>query len=936
MDGVIVSRTSASEEKIRLFCLLFRGREDVFAKRFESRKTGRGGYAPACRNEWVRGICEKPRIKCAECRNRAFVPIGEEEVRAHLTGSDPQEKPFVMGLYPMLEDETCWFLALDLDGEGWREHAVALLDVSHRLELPVVLERSRSGNGGHVWIFFEEPLPASLARKLGSCLLTAAMNERPDLGFNSYDRLFPNQDTLPRGGFGNLIALPLQGAARRQGNSVFLDESFQPYDDQWAFLSSIRRMGRLEVEERVARAEREGAVLGVRPVPDEAFALEPWKAPPSRRVEIPVTGPLPERIEFVLSDQIYLPKEYLTPSLRNRLLRLAAFQNPEFYKAQAMRLPTYEKPRIIACAEEFEAHLALPRGCLEEMSGLFRELGIRYRRKDKRFRGLTLDVTFQGILREDQRKAAEELMRHDIGVLSATTAFGKTVLAAWMIAERGVNTLVLVNRRQLMDQWVERLVEFLGLDAKDIGCLGGGRRKLKGKVDIALLQSVVRKGMVDDRVAEYGQVIVDECHHVSARNFELAVRRAKAKYVLGLSATVTRKDGHHPIVFMQCGPVRHRVEATTHAGTASLVRQILVRPTRFQLPVLEEETGFPDFTRLMDCLMHDETRNEFICGDIRRAVEQGSSVLVLTERTEHVEMLDTRLRESGLKVVAIRGGMGKKDLREKLDALQASRSTVLVATGRFVGEGFDHARLDTLFLAMPVSWKGIVAQYVGRLHRLDEGKDKVRVYDYADLEVSMLGRMFDKRCREYERLGYTILLPASALPGWPTEVPLPVDAGWKRRYAASVQRLVRDGVDIPLAELFVDVTEMCEVGNAIGEERARSAGEAFLYRRLQSLDATRDLFELNVKLPILFAGQGAMEVDFLYRAKNLVLELDGPHHFRDADAYRLDRMKDARLQERGYRVLRFLSRDLATHLNHVLDEIHRALASIERIVSGKE
>jgi very-short-patch-repair endonuclease len=310
-------------------------------------------------------------------------------------------------------------------------------------------------------------------------------------------------------------------------------------------------------------------------------------------------------------------------------------------------------------------------------------------------------------------------------------------------------------------------------------------------------------------------------------------------------------------------------------------------------------------------------------------VEEGGSCIVLTERTEHVEILADLLRGSGLEVVAIRGGMAKKVLRTELETLEASRSTVLVATGRFVGEGFDHARLDSLFLAMPVSWKGIVAQYVGRLHRLDEGKDKVRVFDYADLNVPMLGRMFDKRCREYERLGYTILLPASALPGWPTDVPLPVDARWKRRYAASVQRLVRDGVDIPLAELFVDVTEQVEVGSAQGEDRARSASEAFLYRRLQSLEPTRDRFELNVTLPIAFAGQSSMEVDFLCRKGRLVLELDGPHHFKDAEAYRLDRMKDARLQERGYRVLRFLSGDLGEKLNHVLDEILRAVASVE-------
>ena len=902
----------------------------MFAKRFESRRTGRGGYAPACRNEWVRGVCEKPRIKCADCPNRAFVPVGDEEVRAHLTGWDEAGKPFVMGVYPMLLDETCWFLALDLDKQDWREDAAALMDVCRRREVPAALEKSRSGNGGHVWIFFEEPLPAALARKFGASLLTSAMNHRPDLGFRSYDRLFPNQDTLPRGGFGNLIALPLQGVARKRGNSVFLDESFQPVADQWAFLSAIRGMGRSEVEEKVGRAEREGSVLGVRPVPDEPYALEPWKAPPSRRAETPVAGPFPDRVDFVLADQIYLPRDILSPSLRDRLLRIAAFQNPEFYKAQAMRLPTYEKPRIIACAEEFDEHLALPRGCLEEMTALFRSLGIRYRRKDKRVCGRPLDLTFRGSLREDQRRAADALMRHDTGVLAATTAFGKTVLAAWMIAERGVNTLVLVHRRQLMEQWVERLAEFLNLDPRDIGRLGGGRRKLKGEVDIALLQSVVRIGVVDDRVADYGQVIVDECHHVSARNFELAVRRAKAKYVLGLSATVTRKDGHHPIVFMQCGPVRHRVEATDHAGTASLTRQVLVRPTRFQLPSLEENSDPVGFTSLMDFLMLDEARNRMIRGDVRRAVEEGGSCIVLTERTEHVEMLTEKLREEGLAAVAIRGGMSKKALRVEMEALEASRATVLVATGRFVGEGFDHARLDSLFLAMPVSWKGVVAQYVGRLHRLEEGKDKVRVYDYADVNEPMLGRMFDKRCKEYERLGYTILLPASALPGWPTEVPLPVDAGWKRRYAGSVQRLVRDGVDIPLAELFVDVTEMCEPGGATGEDRARSAGEAFLYRRLQSLAPTRDRFELNVKLPIPFAGQGSMEVDFLCRDGKLALELDGPHHFQNPDAYRIDRMKDARLQERGYRVLRFLSQDLGANLNHVLDEILRAVVSVEK------
>jgi very-short-patch-repair endonuclease len=442
-------------------------------------------------------------------------------------------------------------------------------------------------------------------------------------------------------------------------------------------------------------------------------------------------------------------------------------------------------------------------------------------------------------------------------------------------------------------------------------------------VDIALLQSVVRKGVVDDRVADYGQVIVDECHHISARNFELAIRRAKAKYVLGLSATVTRKDGHHPIIFMQCGPVRHRVEAKDHEFTAALDRRILVRPTRFALPPEFMEDDSPDFVSLMDVLIRDEVRNRLICAEAQAALQKDRSIVVLTERTEHVEMLSHMMKEQHVSVVSVRGGMSKSDLKSELNRLEARRDSVLIATGKFIGEGFDHACLDTLILAMPISWKGTIAQYVGRLHRRSEGKDRVEVLDIADLNVPMLGRMFDRRCRAYEKLGYKILMPASALPGWPTEVPLPVEAGWKRKYAASVRRLVQDGVDVLLAELFVDVTEIADLGEAVGEDRARSASEAFLYRRLESIDATKGRFRLNTRLPIPFAGQGAMEVDFLDAESKLVIELDGPHHFQNHDAYRRDRMKDARLQERGYRVLRFLAEDLGSHLDHILDEILR-------------
>ena len=362
----MLDHRSSSDEKIALFRSLFRGRADVYPRRFESRKTGKSGYAPACANEWVRGVCEKPRIKCAECPNRRFLPVTDDVIRWHLSGRDPEGQPFVAGVYPLLLDETCFFLAVDFDKAGWQDDASAFLRACRRLGVPAALERSRSGSGGHVWLFFDDALPAALVRRLGSHLLTEAMEGRPDIGLDSYDRLFPNQDTMPQGGFGNLIALPLQKRARDQGNSVFLDDDFVPWPDQWAFLASARRVSRAQVEALVQDAERRGRILGVR-LPPEDDDAEPWTARPSRRHEPALSGVVPTSLELILGNQIYIAKEGLSPRLRNRLVRLAAFQNPEFYKAQAMRLSTYDKPRVIACAEDHPHHIGLPRGCLDDV-----------------------------------------------------------------------------------------------------------------------------------------------------------------------------------------------------------------------------------------------------------------------------------------------------------------------------------------------------------------------------------------------------------------------------------------------------------------------------------------------------------------------------------------------------------------------------------------
>lgn len=832
----------------------------------------------------------------------------------------------------MLLDETCFFLAIDFDKTGWHEDTLAVLATCKRANLPVALERSRSGNGGHVWMFFDGPTPAALARRLGSHILTETMEHRPEMGLDSYDRFFPNQDTLPQGGFGNLIALPLQKESREAGNSVFVDERFAPHADQWAFLSSIKPIARTIVEGIVHDARQRGRIVGVRMAPVEEDA-EPWKARPSRRRSEPaIAGPLPTRLELTLGDQVYIAKDELPPGLRNRLLRIAAFQNPEFYKAQSMRLPTYGKPCIIACAEEHSHHFALPRGCLDEVQVLLADLRIKVDIRDVRFMGEPLDVTFQGRLRPGQQTAVREMLAHDTGVLSATTAFGKTVVAAWLIAERGVNALVLVHRRQLLDQWVERLSTFLDRPAKEIGRIGGGKKKATGKLDVALIQSLVRKGVVKDCIGDYGYLIVDECHHLPARSFELVARRAKAKYVTGLSATVTRKDGHHPIVFMQCGPVRHRVDAKAEAIDRPFRHTVHVRPTSFR-PVAEADSDMRvQFHDLYRELIADEDRNRIICDEIVQSVREGRSPLVLTERKEHLRALATRLESCVQHVVVLHGGTGTREARRtatRLAEIPEDEGRVLLATGRYIGEGFDDSRLDTLFLTLPVSWRGTIAQYVGRLHRLHEAKTEVRVYDYADLSVPMLARMFDRRCAGYEAVGYTVLLPGSAVPGWPAEVPLPVDPEWKHEYAATVRRLVRDGVDAPLAKLFVHVTR--KPGPQSKEtDRARSATEAFFYRRLETLPETAGRFRLNAELPIPFDGWGKMEVDLLCTDARLVIELDGGQHLASADAYRRDRRKDAMLQEHGYFVLRFLAEDVGKNLDMVLDAILRTLSHLRK------
>ncbi|MEO0314038.1 MAG: hypothetical protein RI928_494 [Pseudomonadota bacterium] len=743
------SKFSAAQ-KIALFRRLFRGRTDAYPVRWESQASGKSGYAPACANEWRANVCEKPRIKCSDCSNRLLIPLSDAVIYDHLAGEH------TIGIYPILEDDSCYFLAVDFDESDWRDDALAFLQSCEDLGVPAALEISRSGNGAHAWIFFSSRVSARDARRLGTSIISHTCARTRQLKLESYDRLFPNQDTMPKGGFGNLIALPLQKWPRENSCSVFVDAQLRPFPDQWEFLASIKPIAAHNLEPTILRATGGAHPLDVTFIDDEDLAT-PWKQQSTSTNK--VGGQMPKSLTVTLANLIYFEKGQLPQALANRLIRVAAFQNPEFYKAQAMRMSVWDKPRVIGNAENYPEHIALPRGCLDAVLDLLRDNGITCDLRDERFDGSPIDVHFVGTLRLDQEAAVATMLHHDTGVLCAPTAFGKTVTAAAMIARRGVTTLVLVHRTELLKQWQERLQIFLGVGKGEVGTIGGGKAKPTGKIDIAVMQSISRQGKVNPLVDIYGQVIVDECHHVGAVSFDAILKNAKAKFVLGLTATPVRRDGLQPIIFMQCGPIRYKA-----AKPAGMPHDLEVLPrsrlTRINLPT---DAGIQDVFRH---LANDRARTDAIAAEVRDAVGQGRKVLVLTERTEHLDAINAALNCLKYPLFVLHGRMPRKHrlaLIADLNALPPEAPRVLLSTGKLVGEGFDHPPLDTLVLAMPVSWKGTLQQYAGRLHREHAMKTDVRIIDFVDTGHPALLRMWDKRQRGYRAMGYRIASDASEI-----------------------------------------------------------------------------------------------------------------------------------------------------------------------------
>ena len=755
--------TLSIDERIRLFQSLFKGREDVFARRWFSKTTGKSGYQPVCINEWKQGICDKKKYRCVICPNRNFAPLTTQDMYRHLEGKD-EYCCDVVGLYAIMQDNNCAFLCADFDDKnckyGYKEDVLAYVGVCREWLIPYAIERSRSGNGAHVWIFFEAPLPASKARRLGNAILTEAMTRNGQMSFNSYDRFFPNQDYLPEGGFGNLVALPLQGQARRKENSVFVDNDFLVYKDQWAFLYNLKKIQESTIDQLLRLHYQEE--LGKLSMSSES---KPWVTPLPQNI---TQEDFHAKVEIIKANKLYIPLKAVSAKVLNHLKRIAAFKNPEFYSKQALRLSTYAIPRIISCFDITNEYLAMPRGCEDATRSFLNDNAVTYTITDKTNHGNKISVSFQGEEREEQLEAINALLPYTNGILHATTAFGKTVTAAAIIARKKVNTLILVHSKALLKQWHDRLTEFLNIDYpkheeknkrgrrkvfSPIGCFDSSGNTLHGIIDIALIQSCLDEDGVKPFVQDYGMVIVDECHHVSSITFEQVLMSIKAHTIYGLTATPIRKDGHQPIIFMQCGPIRFSTDVKSQIAKQSFDRFLIPRFTSYNF-ILEDRLSI---ATLYKYLSEDEIRNNLIVEDICKAVNTGRTPIILTNRTAHVSVLAEKLNATIKNVISLTGAGTTKEKREAMQRLQTipdSEQLVIVATGKYVGEGFDYPRLDTLFLALPISWKGLLTQYAGRLHREYEGKKDVRIYDYIDIHEPICDSMYRKRLKGYAAIGY--------------------------------------------------------------------------------------------------------------------------------------------------------------------------------------
>ena len=777
-QGARIKKFDVTDKIASDFFMMFcRGRKDVYDLRYTNPKTGKNGYYTQCFNRWDRGchIQKKDGVRCKDCELRAYKPVTLPLIKAHMNGTDPNGND-VVAIYPMLENNLCQLLVFDFDNhakgaeqedyanidDGWKEEINALRRICKNLDVDAVVERSRSGRGAHLWIFFKEMVPARLARRFGFALLEKGAESVNLKSFKYYDRMIPTQDALPEGGLGNVIALPLQGMALKSGNSAFIDENWNAYEDQLNVLAGTRRLTRQGIEDYLSLWYSTGSTS------EDNGTDAPW----DKNSEIEA-GSVKGVVRIVLADRIYIDSTGMSNKTKRQLRRMATFSNKQYFQNQAMDMPNYDESRFIYLGSDEGKYIVLPRGLREEILKKFDNAGISYKIEDKRTKGQELNISFRGELRESQIPAVETMLENETGILHAATAFGKTVVCCDMIARRGISTLILVDRADLMNQWIKRLEEFLDIDEELpeyqtktgrtrkrkslIGNLQGAHDTLTGIVDVAMIRSLKKKDGFHPKLKEYAQVYFDECHHAASDSAIEVLQEINAKYVYGVTATPKRGDGKEKINEFLLGPIRYRFTAKDRAEEQNINHLVYPRFTRTVKPHHLSKTPYGNDA--YELIRNNDVRDEQIIRDVADCVQAGRTPVVLTKYVDHAKKLSERLKTYADRLILLTGANGTKARRaqvEELNKVDDSDSLILVGTGSLLGEGFDFPRLDTLFMATPVSGENVVEQYVGRLNRDYDGKENVIVYDYVDSHIPKFDKMYAARLKAYKKIGYEL------------------------------------------------------------------------------------------------------------------------------------------------------------------------------------